>query len=750
MKRTITLSLILSLFVNLTYAQDKLNLDPTASSRFTVTDRVWPANVGEADVCLWDDDRLAAFTITIDDNNEGDIPFWKTMNTKYGFNFTWFVITEADPQYNVTTEGWVKYNELASTGNQINGHDDRNWYKPGEGTNPTPEDYLARLQATQDKVNAEVTTGNNSCLTYAYPYGDGNIDEARKLFISMRGTVGILNLADKVNYLDVNSVSNPHIYADDAKRDTYILPLVTKTSNLWGQNYYRGWGSTHFHHVNAASQTTTDEFLQYLADKGDSLWVDGFTSIAQYSQSYTTHNLVIDDVQATQVKFTLTDDMLNSAFDFPLTVKIRVANNWANISATQNGVNVDAKLISHEGNTYALVKSVPDAGQVTVTGVEDNDPAIITPIEDKQVQEEQELEVGFSASNTAGDAIAFTVEGNPSFGVFTDNGDNTGKIVFSPQLYDKGVYNITVIADNGTSKSSESFQLTVVDDGSTATVVSSKKDAAVYFPEHGFVDPNNRVNVIAGGGYVAGKQMASVFPFELPAILTGMEVIDVKFSVNLESVNASTTGNIDLYALNARSSDNVLVTDSYAGIFGTSNNGTGIQDDFATKTTPVGIVNASPVGETTLVTFLNNQYGTASAGDFIFLRLNTDDINNPQYGRIVFTTADGAEANATPSPTLIIKFGATLSNNNSEFSDVTVYPNPVNSGIINVKSNSFKNNANVAVRIFNVEGKIVHKENKIINNGKFQLNIGSSLNSGIYYLRVSDEDITTVKKILVK
>ena len=854
MKKSIALSTLLSLFVSFTFAQDKLNLDPTTASRFTVADRVWPANVGDADVCLWNDDKLSAFTITIDDNQEGDINFWKSMQSKYGFNFTWFVITEAeDDKYNV--KDWTKFVDLQGLGNEVQGHDDRNWALPSitqtvlkngvwvDPTNPdhsiitidanqiikevetasfnysvnstfggtvslkyyrdavsidkpdfvssaengltgsvtfTPQVgdqgvylvnvisdngtdvilkqyrmginssesvYLARLQVTQNKIDTEVANGK--ALTYAYPFGEGEHDEARKQFISIRGTTGLLNHADKVNYLDVRSVSNPHIYADDAKRDTYILPLVTKTSTLWGQNYYRGWGSTHFHHVDAAAQTITDEFLQYLSDKGDDLWVDGFTRVAQYSQSFATHTLTVDAVAQTELKFTVIDEMLNSAFDFPLTVKIRVANNWANISATQNGADVDAELISHEGNTFALVKAVPNGDEVIVTGVEDDDPAIITPIDDQNVEEEKTLEVGFSASNTAGDAITFTVEGNPSFGAFTDNGDNTGKIVFTPQLYDKGVYSITVIADNGTSKSSESFQFTVVDDGSTVTIFADKKDASVYYPLYKNVDSDNRTSGITGGGYLPDHQMSSVFPFELPALSSGLVVVDAKFSVNLEQVK-NVDAKLNLFGIDARSSGDVLNTDGFAGAYGSDDNASDIQEDFVNKNTPLGVVNLNAEGSSGLVTYLNNQYINANVGDFVFLRLSTSDVNHAQYDRFLFTTADGAEANATPYPTLIIKFGAPLSNDKTEISNLNVYPNPVNNGIINVSSSNLENNSKVVVNIYNVEGRLVYNNDKTINGNKFQVDISSSLKGGIYYLKVSNENITAVKKILVK
>jgi len=391
MIRTITLILFTFFVFAQSIAQDKLNLDPTTTSRFTVTDKVWPSNVGEGDVCLWNDDKLSAFTITIDDNIESDIPFWKTMITKYGFNFTWFVITEADAQYNVSN--WQLFNDVAAFGSQINGHDDRNWYNNrGAGeTNPTDAEYLARLQATQTKINTEVTSGDNKCLTYAYPFGEGNETEARKVFSAIRGVTGLLNLADKVNYLDVNSISNPHIDKDEASRDLYVLPLLDKTSTLYNQNYYRGWGSTHYHGVaDAASQTKVDEFLQYLTDKED-LWVDGFSSVSQYAQSFATHNLVIDYVAANEIKFTLTDEMKDDAYYFPLTVKVRIDNAWTNVSATQNGADTGVVIITNEGNQYALVKAVPDRGQVVLTGTSGGTPSwdytITAPTEDGYVSD---------------------------------------------------------------------------------------------------------------------------------------------------------------------------------------------------------------------------------------------------------------------------------------------------------------------------------------------------------------------------
>ncbi|MEN8187564.1 MAG: T9SS type A sorting domain-containing protein [Bacteroidota bacterium] len=752
MNRTITLFFFSLLIFVQSFAQDKYNLDPTTTSRFTVTDKIWPANIGEADVCLWNDDKLSAFTLTIDDNNEADISFWKSMIDKYGFNFTWFVITEADSQqYNVGD--WQNFRDLATLGSQVNGHDDRNWYNDTSGgeTNPTPAEYLARLQATQTKINTEVTTGNNECLTYAYPYGEGNVDEARKVFISIRGTNGVLNLADKVDYLDVNSVSSPHIYKDDASRDTYILPLLDKTSTLWGSNYYRGWGSTHFHAVSTeADRTTADEFLQYLKNKED-LWVDGFTNVAQYAQSFATHNLVVDNVAASEIKFTLTDQMMDAAFYFPLTVKIRVDNTWVNVSATQNGVGADAEIITHNGNKYALVKAVPDKGQVTLTGVADSDPAIITPtIEDKTMIEGESLQVDFSASTSGGDVISFTVENLPGFGTFTDNDNNSGKIVFNPALFDAGAYqNITVIANNGRSITSESFQLTVTPDASAVAINASKQDAAVYFPEHGWVDPNDRTFAIAGGGYVEDKQMSAVFPFQLPEPPAGKVVVSAKFQVNLESFNQpeNITGKLDLYGLPARTAATVLVTDAYAGTFDGDANATGLQQDFANKSTPLGIVETSNGGNDKLIEYLNKQYETANTGDYVFIRISNDDLDQSHYARTFFTTADGAEANSLPYPSLLIEFGEALAVEEVEKGALGIYPNPVKDGKLNISLDGFNENANLF--IYSITGNLVYqKPIKPSSYGYTETNL--NLNSGLYIVRLTNGIKSKTQKLIIQ
>ncbi|WP_139957577.1 T9SS type A sorting domain-containing protein [Flavicella sediminum] len=773
MIKTKTFLLLLAIpFIQIT-GQNTLNLDSASSARFTVTDKVWPTNIGEGDVCMWSDDKLAAFTITIDDNNESNIPFWKTMIAKYNFHFTWFVITEAASQYNV--QNWTLYNDLANLGSQINGHDDRNWYKtPGSGeTNPSDTDYLARLQATINTVNTNVTSGTNNCLTYAYPFGEGNRTEAGKLFIGVRGTTGILNQPNTIDYLDINSISNVHIYGNDTNRDKYILPLLDKTSKLYGSNYYRGWASTHFHYVDTPGETTTDEFLQYLANKTD-LWVAGFTEVSQYSQSFATHNLTIDSNSASEIKFTLTDDMLDSAFYFPLSVKIRIDNSWASISATQNGTTVATEIITNSGNKYAIIKAVPDGGQVTLTGVTDADPAVISALESKSMLEGANLQVDFSAATTGNDAISFSTSNLPSFGILTDNGDNTGKIIFSPSDSDAGDYqNITIIANNGRSFSSKTFQLSVSpDSGGEATstyeitptgdgIISDAANLA-----EGGTNPWLNGNGIDGTTVLKIGQSAStgasfttnaILPFKLPIRPSGKSVTAANLKINVAYLRHWISSDIDLYGLPYSTSNTITPNNFYDGTYPDANGTvTGIQDAYFVRDTgdsePLGteiltdrIVNSDNNGDTALVAYINAQYDAgAVSGDYIFLRLSVDATSGSTGAHYYGISDESTEL----APTLSLEIENILTTTSYEETSLEIYPNPVTNGEISFALHGFEQQK-TDLNIYSLAGTLMHHE--IIKNDtleKFTTKI--NLQPGIYIVKITNGVKSKTEKLIIQ
>lgn len=321
----------------------QLNLPDASGPRFQLSEyETWPANHGDARVCLWHDDKLGALTLTIDDNWEPDHPFWLSMQKKYGTILTWFIIIDK-------VNAWALWSMLANKGHDVQSHTRSHM---SSGTDQQFHDEYGGSQADINKMMP-----GHKCRTLAYPSGAGSEPIARQYFIAARGVYGVMNNANTVKYMQVNSGGYDETHRIDV--------LLDPNEKLYNASYYRGWLSVHYHGV--GDQAATEAYLAYIKQKEDSLWVGRFTHVAQYGQERDTHKLTVTATAAAEIRFTLTDSMADSAFDFPLTVKVRVNNDWENATARQDTVDREVSLVTHNSTTYLLVQAVPDKGEVVVT-----------------------------------------------------------------------------------------------------------------------------------------------------------------------------------------------------------------------------------------------------------------------------------------------------------------------------------------------------------------------------------------------
>ncbi|WP_420582319.1 choice-of-anchor Q domain-containing protein [Reichenbachiella sp.] len=434
-----------------------MNLDEPSGNRFAITDLVWPATHGEADVSFWNDDKLAVTTITIDDNIEADHSFWLGLqDTHQNLKFTWFII---DNQ----VSDWDKYQTLIDEGNEVNGHDDCDINSDIDETDTSNDKvYRTALESIKDDIS-ENTTGE--ALTYAYPCGieyDKHI--ARDIYVAMRGAFGVMNQANTIDYLALNSRS-----ATNSNADIDNLLDETGTVKLFGTSYYRGWYSAHYHGVtsNGTLQTNTESHMSYINDHADELWIAGFSEAAKYGQERDSHSLTVDEVLDLSVKFTLTDDMKDEVFDYPLTVKIRVNNDWVSASALQDGVARQTTWVTHEGDNYVLVKAVPDQGQVVVTGsttVNENHAPVLATIGDQSLSYVEESSITITASDEDDDFLTFSAsEELPGFASLVDNNNGTATLTITPGSSDDiGLTeNITITVSDGELEDSEEISIEI-------------------------------------------------------------------------------------------------------------------------------------------------------------------------------------------------------------------------------------------------------------------------------------------------
>ncbi len=328
--------------------------------------RVWPAKVGEADICVWKDDKLAAFCITIDDNTKPDHAWWLETTKKYGYPVTWFAVTSGPNKNNPRSFGgtWADFQKLIDAGHDVQSHSVT--HRSNKSV-PIEKDYADAITHVNENLkNAP------PCLTLAYPGGKLPNDPkvAAKYYAAARGTRGTVN-GPLTDYMDTRSIGSAKwAFTKPGEKGSWasIRPLAKDPKH----KLYRGWYCMHFHGVawkDSLKESVAKpliKLLDYIKANEKDFWVGTFRQIALYGQERDTATLTVTTNEPKKIVLTLTDRMYDKWFNIPLTVKVHVPNDWKGVSAKQGEKSTAGKIIEHEGNKFALVQAVPDQGAVTL------------------------------------------------------------------------------------------------------------------------------------------------------------------------------------------------------------------------------------------------------------------------------------------------------------------------------------------------------------------------------------------------
>ncbi len=348
-----------------------LNLDdPSGTARFSATDRTWPSSTGDATIAMWSQDKLAAFSISIDDNHTKDHEFWYQMSDEYGWKWTWFII--ANQVGWGEHDHWGHWQEALDKGHDVQSH---TYSHLCDAIFYTYREYRQSQAAISQNLK------NANPITMAYPFGihsnkigspceslqsdrtKNSREEAAKHYMAARDVYGALASPGLIDYMKVPSISAGRNFFNADASWAYFDSILDASSANW-----RTWYSIHYHGLyNDAAKNDVRAILAHVKSKEADVWVDSFTNVAKYGQEYATARISNLSKQSTGVSFELQDDMYDAWFNHPLTVKIRLPSNSSTLSATQNGSSISSNVVEHNGAYYAFVSAVPDQGVVTVT-----------------------------------------------------------------------------------------------------------------------------------------------------------------------------------------------------------------------------------------------------------------------------------------------------------------------------------------------------------------------------------------------
>ena len=236
----------------------------------------------------------------------------------------------------------------------------------------------------------------------------------------------------------------------------------------------------------------------------------------------------------------------------------------------------------------------------------------------------------------------------PSFASYTDKGDGTISISYKATPEDVGNYKFKVKASSSTSSSEAEYDLYV-----TRNIVEMVDVADNSANSTSSVDWSARPQLLIGGfGAIdpnPGYDMAAVMPIMLPDFEAGEKLNFARLDVNLEVVTDWAWQDYDLYGLPFRSTPEVLAADFWQGDYGTDANAFAIQQQLFTRLSQVGNVSTSTDAGELLAEYINKQIENgAKPGDYIFLRININVANAPDWGMHKMSSADAVDETVRP------------------------------------------------------------------------------------------------------
>lgn len=199
--------------------------------------------------------RVAALSITIDDNHAQDHAFWLQLGQTTGARFTWFVITgRVQPMRNAAAAWhgvWDDFRALARAGHEIGSH--------SHSHNVNIADIKTDVQTASDLIGQNIGR-RPSTLAYPDPAADPrgrwkSIVEGMG-FTGTRGTVGQLATTKR----NANSFS--------AARGINLDTLVNS----------HGWAVAHFHNLTPELKTQVTALVKEATRRG--VWVAPFGAVA--------------------------------------------------------------------------------------------------------------------------------------------------------------------------------------------------------------------------------------------------------------------------------------------------------------------------------------------------------------------------------------------------------------------------------------------------------------------------------------
>ena len=352
----------------------------TIRSKQTISDKVKIAN--------WYGFSKAAYSLSFDDGMISQYKYAAPILDKHGLKATFYIVSDnlesdslASPKWRFGY--WYQFQELYSKGHEIASH---------TATHP-------RLTSLKDGNRKEIGTlqyelaepikalkkqlPNYKPITFAYPFVDFNAhvaDEAAKLYYSSRGLGAGLNQVHPIDWMNIQShtisySSGRTLVSDFKKIDELEEWIVKNTISKEGWTVYLAHDVLPFDEAIAAtdswhpvSSESLERFIVWLKEKqlGKELWVASVGDVTRYIKERDNSTVIIVEETSAKIVLSITDNLPDDHFNFPLTLEVLVPLGWKKVKLKQKNI----KGIVESVDGKVIINVIPDNGVVEINKVE--------------------------------------------------------------------------------------------------------------------------------------------------------------------------------------------------------------------------------------------------------------------------------------------------------------------------------------------------------------------------------------------
>ncbi len=304
------------------------------------------------EIAQWKNFSESAISHTWDDNTAKQLTVAMPIYDEFDFKTTFFIAELWNPN-------WTGFKNASNNGHEIASHT----LTHTSFDDQTMEEIKMELEDMQNLINEKM--GNNNCVTLAYPYcvsENNNLTE--DYYIAARTCSGQIVSNSLSDYMNISSF----VCGTESGNQT-AANFNTIANNAVNQN---GWGVYLFHGIDndggwsPIESTELREHLTYLNANKDKFWIATFGQVVKYMKERQDATIQQIGETSTKISANLTDDLNNTIYNYPLTIKKEIPQSWANVTVKQNNSTINAVTSTVGTKRYVTFDAIPDVGEIQI------------------------------------------------------------------------------------------------------------------------------------------------------------------------------------------------------------------------------------------------------------------------------------------------------------------------------------------------------------------------------------------------